>query len=215
MRLMDYVDRISARARAKRFEQFESLLENVPRPLRVLDIGGTTRFWEQNGWAGDPSVQLTLVNMAPEETTHPNIETCVGDATRLDQFADDSFDLVFSNSVIEHLFDFEHQQAMAREVERLARRYWVQTPNYWFPIEPHFHFLGWQWLPSWLRVEILRRRTCGFRPRTPDRAKARELVREVSLLSRRQLQELFGSGKILREPFFGLTKSWIVIGGFD
>ncbi len=215
MSLKDYAGQISARARAKRFELFESLTSPLSRPLNVLDIGGTNDFWEQNGWAGDPRIQITIVNLTAEEQVHANIKTGAGDATRLDQFADNSFDLVFSNSVLEHLIAFQNQRSMAQEVQRLAPRYWVQTPNYWFPVEPHFHFVGWQWLPLWARIEIIRRRTCGFRGKTPDRAKAREVVGEVVLLTKRELRELFPTGEILAEPFFGFTKSWIVVGGFD
>ncbi|MCP5067767.1 MAG: class I SAM-dependent methyltransferase [bacterium] len=215
MPLMNYVERISAPMRARRFEVFESLISALPRPLKVLDIGGTNDFWKQCGYAGDQDIQLTLVNVEKEEQVHSNVKTHAGDATRLDQFADHSFDLVFSNSVIEHLNSLDNQRAMARETQRLAPRYFVQTPNYWFPVEPHFHFIGWQWLPLSVRVEILRRRTCGFRSRTPDEAKARELVEEVALLTRRQLQALFPTGKVIAEHFLGLTKSWIVIGGFE
>ena len=215
MPLMDHVGRLSGWARARRFEQFEQLISEIPRPIRILDIGGTSGFWEQAGWAGDPDYELTLVNLSAPDSNHANIRTLAGDATRLDAFEDQSFDLVFSNSVIEHLFDGESQRAMAAEVQRLAKRYWVQTPNYWFPLEPHFHFVGWQWLPLSLRVEILRRRRCGFRPRTPDKAEATELVREVKLLTRSQLGALFPGGRLIAESVLGLTKSWIVVGGFD
>ncbi len=91
----------------------------------------------------------------------------------------------------------------------------MQTPNYWFPIEPHFQFIGWQWLPESTRVAILRRRKCGWRAKTPDPERARELVREVRLMTKRELQQLFPPARIAPERFVGLTKSWIAIGGFD
>jgi predicted SAM-dependent methyltransferase len=73
------------------------------------------------------------VNLAEVEQRHPNIEPLVGDATDLGTWEDDSFDIVFSNSVIEHLETLEAQAAMAREVRRLAPSYWVQTPTSGFP----------------------------------------------------------------------------------
>ena len=76
------------------------------------------------------------------------------DATNLHEFGDASFDIAFSNSVIEHLSTFENQARMAAEVRRVARAYWVQTPNFWFPIEPHFLVPAWHWLPGWLMAVL-------------------------------------------------------------
>ena len=127
-------DSFSHRMREHRFQRFERLAATLPRPLSVIDIGGTCRFWEQRGWAGRDDVSVTLVNLVEQEQTHENIHTTVGDAVDLADHPDGSFDIAFSNSVIEHLFTFERQQAMAREVRRLARAYWVLTPNFWFPV---------------------------------------------------------------------------------
>jgi hypothetical protein len=104
---------------------------------------------------------------------------------------------------------------MASEVRRVGRRYWVQTPNYWFPFEPHFHFVGWQWLPEDWRVGLLRRRDCGWRTRTRDPERARALVREVRLLRRQELESMFPEARLESERMMGLVKSWIAIGGFE
>src|SRR5262245_32189307 len=147
--------------RSRRFAKFESLLAPLPRPVRILDVGGTAAFWEQRKWAGKPELQITTINLQVEPRKWDNIESRKGDATNLHEYADKSFDIVFSNSVIEHLFTFENQVKMASEVQRVGRAYWVQTPNYWFPIEPHFHVPGWQWMPVSWRVALLQRRRCG------------------------------------------------------
>ena len=211
---VDRVNSISNKLRSKRFRLFEELSSTLPRPLRIIDIGGTVNFWAQRGWAGLHDVQVTLVNLHQEPQCYANIIPVVGDATNLREFSDTSFHIAFSNSVIEHLFTFENQEAMGREIQRLANAYWVQTPNYWFPVEPHFHVLGWQWMPIWLRCEIIRRRSCGWRGRTPDPAEALKVVSEVKLMSKRQLRRIFPSATIVPEKFFGLNKSWIVHGGF-
>ena len=52
-------------------------------------------------------------------------------------FGDGSFDFVFSNSAIEHLRTPERQRRFAVEVARVGKRYCVQTPNRWFPLESH------------------------------------------------------------------------------
>ena len=181
----------------------------LDRPVRILDIGGTNAFWEQRGWAGREGVRLVLVNLELEPRVYPNIDARVGDATDLSEFPDGAFDVVFSNSVIEHLESFERQAAMAAEVRRLASRYWVQTPNFWFPVEPHFLTPGWHWLPTRLRIALLRRRRWGWRGPCPDPERAKALVSEIRLMRRNELQELFPDA-ILREERIGpLVKSFV------
>lgn len=140
-------DSFANKLRTRRFLQFESLIAPLPRPLRILDVGGTTEFWERRGWAGRRDIQVITMNLAVEEQRHEDVQPLAGDATDLREFGDSSFDVVFSNSVIEHLFTFENQRRMAREVQRVGKAFWVQTPNFWFPMEPHFHVPGWQWMP--------------------------------------------------------------------
>src|SRR3954447_14516864 len=93
--------------RSRRFEAFASLVDGLAakqdRPLRILDIGGTNSFWENRGWGQREDVEIVLVNLEAEERTHANIDPRAGDATDLSEFPDQSFDVVFSNSVIEHL----------------------------------------------------------------------------------------------------------------
>jgi hypothetical protein len=205
----------SNRMRERRFKLFESLAAGLPRPLRVLDVGGTNDFWAQRGWAGRDDVSITLVNLVEQEREHPNIHPAVGDATDLAEYDDGSFDIAFSNSVIEHLYTLEKQAAMAREITRVGRAYWVQTPNFWFPMEPHFLVPGWHWLPEEARVSLIRRRACGWRGPCPDLEVARETVREVRLMQRRELDGLFPGATIQAERFGGLTKSFVVYGGFQ
>src|SRR5690348_1779705 len=201
--------------RAKRFRWFEALAARLPRPLRVLDVGGTNAFWENRGWHRRTDVEVFTLNLVAEEQRHANITPLAGDVRNLAQFGDRSLDVVFSNSVIEHLFTFEDQRQMAGEIQRVGKAFWVQTPNYWFPIEPHFHFVGWQWLPLSVRIGILRRWACGWRGPCPDPIGARRLVEEIRLLTRKELRELFPRANIVAERFYGFVKSWIAVGGFN
>jgi Methyltransferase domain len=204
---------LSNRMRSRRFELFERMTASIPRPLSILDIGGTNEFWAQRGWAGRDDVTITTVNLTREPQVHPNIHPLVADATDLADFEDKSFDVAFSNSVIEHLFTARAQEAMARETRRVARAYWVQTPNYWFPMEPHFLVPGWQWLPEPARVAAIRRIRLGWRGPIPDAAEARESVREIRLMRRAELARMFPDATLRPERFGGLVKSWIVLGG--
>jgi hypothetical protein len=207
-------DSLSHRLRSRRFRLFEQLTDRLPRPLSIIDMGGTTAFWERRGWADREHVAITLVNLASQEQVHDNIVPAVGDATDLADYGDRSFDIAFSNSVIEHLFTFEAQARMAREVQRVARAYWVQTPNFWFPIEPHFLVPAWHWLPADTRVAILRRRGVGWAGRCEDPEVARRVVNEHRLMRRGELARLFPEATMVAERFGGLVKSWTAVGGF-
>ena len=204
---------LSHRLRERRFRLFDQLVGGMPRPLRIIDIGGTTRYWEQRGWAGRDDVTITLVNLEAEPQRYENILSTAGDATNLSEHADDAFDIAFSNSVIEHLFTLEAQRRMADEIRRVAPAYWVQTPNFWFPVEPHFLVPGWQWLPEGTRASILQRRGVGWAGRTPDRDAALHVIRETRLLRRGELAGLFPGAKIVPERIGGLVKSWTAVHG--
>jgi hypothetical protein len=201
--------------RTRRFEAFARILQGVldrgHRPVRILDIGGTNSFWEHRGLVGRGDVRVVLVNLEAEPRVHENIEPRAGDATNLSELADDSFDVVFSNSVIEHLETLNRQAAMAAEVRRLAPIYWVQTPNFWFPVEPHFLTPAWHWLPVDLRVAMLRRSRWGWRGPCPDADQARALVREVRLMRSPELRRLFPDATLEAERIGPLVKSFVAV----
>ncbi len=209
---------LSNRMRSRRFRLFERLtaplLESLSRPLRIVDLGGTAGFWKHRGWADRRDIQITTVNHESVAVGHANIRAIAGDVTDLGHLAADSFDIAFSNSVIEHLYTPHRQAAMADHLRRLAPAFWLQTPNYWFPMEPHFHVVGWQWMPIGVRKTVIRNRRCGWRGPCPDAEAADAAVREVRLLTRRQLGRLFPDARITAERFGGLVKSWIVHAGF-
>ncbi len=130
-------------------------------------------------------------------------------------FASKSFDVIYSNSIIEHIGRFEDQTRMANEVRRVGKRYFLQTPNRWFPIEPHFLFPFFQFLPVSIRVFLLRNFPLGWIGKIPDAKRAREIVKSIRLLDRKELRELFPGAHFYEEKFFGLTKSFVVYDGWD
>src|SRR4051794_26601789 len=205
----------SNRNRTRRFEAFAKVVDGIqqdrPGAVRILDIGGTNLFWENRGWAGREDVEIVLVNLEAEDRKHANITPLAGDATDLRQFADGSFDIVFSNSVIEHLQTYDRQAAMAAEVRRLAPVYWVQTPNFWFPIEPHFLTPGWHYLPVAVRVALLRRRRWGWRGPLREAAKAEEAVREIRLMRGSELTRMFPEATLQRERIGPFVKSFVAL----
>ncbi|WP_407357221.1 class I SAM-dependent methyltransferase [Methanolobus sp. WCC5] len=151
--------------RVKRFILFNELVSDIQPPVKILDIGGTVNFWEKWGVAGDDSYEIIVLNMDFNESGHSNIKVVVGDARDLSTYSSNQFDVVFSNSVIEHVGTYDDQRRMAEEVQRVGRRYFIQTPNYYFPFEPHFLFPFYQFFPQWLKVLLIQNFNLGWRTR--------------------------------------------------
>ena len=200
------------RLRLQRFSLFRRMVDDLPRPLRILDVGGTEAFWEQMGFAGQPDVEITLLNLERQAAGHPGFLSVAGDARDLGRFPDQSFDVAFSNSVMEHVGGWADQQRMAGEMRRVGKRIFLQTPNRHFPMEPHFLFPFFQFLPLPWQVFLLRRFRLGWYPRYTDRVQAEAAARSVRLLSRRELQRLFPGARLHRERWMGMVKSYVVVG---
>jgi Methyltransferase domain len=192
---------------------FRGMLDNVPRPLTILDVGGTAAFWNTLGFSRE-GVEIVLLNVRNEPSDPPHLRSIVGDARDLTQFGDKSIDVVYSNSVIEHVGDLREQGRMADEIRRVAKRYFVQTPNKYFPIEPHFLVPGYQFMPLNLKTFLLTKSRLGWTERERDWSRAQEIAGSVRLLSEREVRRLFPEAAIYRERFSGLTKSVIAYHGW-
>jgi hypothetical protein len=216
-RIADSTDELSlaARFRRGRLHLFQTLLDQLPRPVTILDVGGTQQFWEQAGFTGGESVQITLLNLTPVTVTRPNFQSVSGDGRDLSQFAGQQFDIVFSNSVIEHLATRQDQQLMALAVKRVGKRYFIQTPNKYFPLEPHFLWPFFQFYPVWLRAQLLHHFDLGWVKRLPDYEAAKREVQQIRLLSRAEFRQLFPDGHLVEEKIFGLSKSFVIYHGWD
>ena len=204
---------LASRLRQKRFSVFLRLVSSLSRPIRILDVGGTQEFWEVMGFGEEQGVTVTLLNVYDQPTSLANFSSVRGDARAM-IFEDGTFDIVFSNSVIEHVGELEEQCKMAKEVQRVGKRYFVQTPSKYFPIEPHFLFPFFQFLPTTTKIWLLRHFDLGWHTKTEDFAKAREQVEGVKLLSKREFGEMFPKATILEEKFCGLTKSFTACYGW-
>lgn len=211
---------IEFRFREKRFAQVRSLIEVViaeKGSCEILDLGGTEYYWRIGAdflAANRGRVRITIVNLEAESISDTGLFRFVeGSATDPTLLAGESFDLVHSNSVIEHVGDVEDMRMFADNVRRLAPRYYVQTPNYWFAYEPHFRLVGFQYLPEWLRVAIIRRFAVGFFAKVPDRGEAKSIIRHHHLVTTRQMRDFFPDARIRHEKVAGLNKSIIAARG--
>ena len=203
------------RMRKKRHSFFIGLIQSFHRPIKILDVGGTEIYWKSMGLPESLQYEVVLLNLEKQDVSMKGVKSVAGYATDMREIEDQSFDLVFSNSVIEHVGDFESQRRMAREVVRIGRRYFIQTPNYWFPMEPHFLVPGFQWFPVALRVWLIRHFDLGWHRRIPDLGQARDLVTQTRLLTKKEFQSLFPKANLYEEKFLGLTKSFILYDGLD
>lgn len=207
-------DSLATKLRRARFALFLLLLDKLDGHVEVLDIGGTQEFWTLMT-GGDPGdVRVTLLNIDHQPVTSAKFVSAAGDARRMPEFSDKSFDVVFSNSVIEHVGSYEDQGRMAGEVMRVGKRYWVQTPNKRFPLEPHFLFPFFQYLPSVIRAQMVHRFDVGWYKRIPDYAAAKAEVDSIQLLTRREFAALFPGARVHVEKLWGLPKSFVAYGGW-
>jgi hypothetical protein len=196
-------------ARIKRFAFFRDQIKDLPLPIRILDIGGTEEFWEMMGFTTSENIEIILLNLEETPVKYPNFSSIKGDGSNLSAFKDKSFDIVFSNSVIEHLYSWDNQEKMAKEAMRVGKFYFIQTPNYWFPIEPHFVFPGFQYLPKFLKEMLMRRFSLGHFPKITDEKEAKRLINEIKLLTKSELRDLFPDSSIYYDKFLGLNKSFV------
>ena len=207
-RVVDGERSLAARFRANRFENLLATFPDLPR-YRVIDLGGTAGFWERAPLKPE-SVVVVNLEVQPAELP-PWITAHHADACDLPgELVDQQADLVFSNSVIEHVGGHHRRMMFAASVERLAPRHWVQTPNHWFPIEPHFLAPGIQHLPVGVRGSVLRHWPWVHTPPADARG-ALGIALETELLSLPELAYYFPRSEIRRERFAGLTKSLVAV----
>lgn len=191
--------------RGKRMELFLRTFEVVD-DTRIIDLGGAASTWETIG----PKPQVTMINEWGSSYATERFKYLIGDACNIDG-PDNSYEIAFSNSVIEHVGDYSRQQAFAKEVRRIAPRYFVQTPYRYFPIEPHYMCLGIQFLPKPVFKRLVRRFSLWGIVTKPNKAEIEKSMSTIELLTVRQMRELFPDAQIFRERFLFLTKSLMAI----
>ncbi|MEX2592992.1 MAG: class I SAM-dependent methyltransferase [Anditalea sp.] len=201
---------LGSRFRSKRFAFFEQLFWKTfkgGKNITILDLGGTEEFWKDKSLIKEKNISITLLNLEAGPVSISNLRSVAGDATDLSSFDDQSFDLVFSNSVIEHLYTFENQKNMASETRRVGKKYFVQTPNKYFFIEPHYALPFFQYLPhSFVFFILTKTRLSRMHKWNPKYAQ--NYLEEIRLLTLQEMEQLFPDGKVVCEKFMGMNKSF-------
>lgn len=206
----DHPESLGNKFRSRRFFVFENLiLKNFPEvsPIHILDVGGTAYFWKNMGFLQKYNIHITLLNLEKEAVNAPRISSMAGDATDLSVFKDGSFDLVFSNSVIEHLYTWENQNKMAEEVMRVGKKFFIQTPNKHFFIEAHYALPFIQYIPKKSAFHILTQTKISRMQKWAPKD-AQQYLDEIRLISQKEMQKLFPGAKLYKEKFLGMTKSF-------
>jgi len=186
------------------------------KTIQICDIGGTYRFWlifpfeKFNGI----NFEITLVNlektMKSEQEKYrklinkSNIRFIeeIGNGCDMSHKEDNSYHLLHSNSVIEHVGGWSNIKKFVAESKRIGKRHFVQTPNYWFPIEPHYFLPLVHFFPRPIHTRLI----MHFKKRNFDRATSN--FEENRMLSKREFKYLYPDSRIIIEWFYFLKKSF-------
>ena len=197
----------------RRHQKFLEVFPGVAS-MSIVDLGGTVDYWLRSGITPErvvlvnPGLPLTGVDR-PSWITVVRADACEYDG------GGERFDLAYSNSVIEHVGGFARRREFADRVHELAPRHWVQTPDRYFPVEPHWGVPAMQFLPVRARLSIATRWAWGRRDaaeRTPERIRANEEVCLMTeLVTAAELRRLFPGSTIWSERVAGLSKSLVAI----
>jgi SAM-dependent methyltransferase len=179
---------IAARARARRHA---ALFPRLPAGARIVDVGCGALGLR----ALEPGLDITGVDRV-ERPGYPGPFVQADVIVGL-PFADGAFDLAYCSSVVEHVAPAD-RAAFAAEVRRVARGWFVQTPAFGFPVEPHALLPFAHWLPAGLRRPYWRLGAAGA-------------WEDIRLLRRGELAALFPGSEIHGERLGPLTKSWIAV----
>jgi SAM-dependent methyltransferase len=180
---------VAGRARRRRHEALFGLA-GVRPGMRVVDVGCGALGLR----ALEPALDVTGVDLLPRPGyPGPFVQA---DAAEGLPFPDLAFDLAYCSSVVEHVPP-ARRAPFAAELRRVARGWFVQTPAFSFPVEPHALLPAAHWLPPALR-------------RPYWRLGAQGPWEDVALLRRWEVEALFG-GRVVAERWGPLVKSWVAV----
>jgi hypothetical protein len=211
--------RLSAHFREQRSaplrQRIEALSHELGGRVRIVDLGGSAGYWRAVGydWMRRHGVEVTCINPSVSELNRGGsgddpVTLAVGDACNMHDHADNSWDMVHTNSVIEHVGRWADMKNFAREVRRLAPVCYVQTPYFWCPIDPHFYRIPFiHWLPVSWKLKLLARISPGHFKATKDLDKLMNAVESSALLDRAQFTKLFPDARIHFEMMGPIPKS--------
>jgi Methyltransferase domain len=206
MNIHDFYRPFQRYFRSRRMKQFAEFF-SPDANTRIIDIGGGCFNWQF--LPTQPKVHL--VNQLEVEPEGAQFTSSIGDGRCL-QFDNNSFDVAYSNSVIEHVGCWEQQMSFANEVRRVAKRYYVQTPNRGFVVDTHFvaHPPFMHLAPGLMRRCARFLSVWGWIIR-PSQKQLDEFLNDIKLLNKEEMQRLFPDATIVEERFLRMRKSLIAM----
>ena len=224
---------IGSRLRARRIQPLLEMIDATfekKGQVDILDVGGTQTYWSilPATVLQKRNVSISVLNLPDSDSRDPartdpqsfdpqhlpdpkHFEFVLGDGCDLSHYGRCSFDIVHSNSVLEHVGPWSNMVKFAEEVSRLAPYYFVQTPYFWFPVEPHAWMPFLHWLPKPMRVMLLMKFNMGGWDKQDSIDGAVRLVESARLLDKAMLRELFKDANIITERLIFLPKSLIAV----
>jgi hypothetical protein len=205
-RVVDAPGSLGQRMRARRWQWLREAFPDI-ESMSVIDLGGRAEAWLR---APVRPAQVHVVNLEVSPGETPSwIRADQANACNLPtHISSGRYDLVYSNSVIEHVGGHLQRMRFAEAVHKLADRHWVQTPYRYFPIEPHWLFPGFQFLPLAMRAEVASRWPL-VHTKPGSRDEGLHAVISVELLGRTEMAFYFPGSTLRPERMMGLTKSLI------
>jgi hypothetical protein len=206
-------------ARRRRHEKLLAEFPDLAR-MHVLDLGGEAHTWLDSTATPAEVVMLNIPWKAKQQEEQlagrPEaawLKPMAGDACDPPaELRERRFDLVYSNSVIEHLGGHQRRRLFAYYAQTLGDHHWIQTPNRYFPIEPHWVCPGLQFLPPRGRAAVARVWPLGaFTSRRESLRQRLGDALDVELLSASEMRYYFEGSRIVRERVAGLAKSLIAV----
>lgn len=178
--------------------------------MPILDLGGSAGWWKED-FPSD--IDVAIVNIdddLKQDVIRSGFRFYQADGRDL-PFDDKKFHLTFSNSVIEHVGDLNDQARFAKEAMRCGQKLYLQTPNKWFPVEPHLMTAFIHWLPNKITRRLLRYCSVWGLVARPSQQQIDDFLNSTRLMTRDEVKQLFPNAEIREEKFLGMTKSFIVI----
>lgn len=204
--------------RSRRFDHFQMCMKQLPSKSKysILDIGGTYSYWKLMGGEKDETRNITLLNLqqSPIPENAVGFSQIEGDIRNIN-INWSEYDVVFSNSVIEHLGSYTAMSEFADRICSSGVPYYIQTPSFWFPLEPHCHLPFFQFLPRLVRAWMIWNFSINYFPRGRTYRDCLAVSDSTILLSKKKLKRLFPQAQIICEKFIKLPKSYTAIGGFN
>ncbi len=210
------------RFRSRRFRKIDVILRKIISKkghALVLDAGGTGTYWNMLATDIRPKISVIILNLRSELDLYKDtidglsVQYLEGNACYMPEFSDEYFDLVHSNSVIEHVGSYRNMISFAEEVRRVGRAYYVQTPNFWFPIDPHYGRFFVHWFPDPIRIALFQVMSVG-QAKKANFAEAMKRGDDTKIISSGMMRKLFGDGRLEKERFLLMTKSITAIRSF-